>query len=86
MARTVIEAQQIIQETLKEAKNTAKFNRTFGGFTLLDAMSMHPTLTREQAYEVMEYVGRRVDYDSGLSWYDIEFAAQSLFPGIEKGE
>jgi hypothetical protein len=86
LARTDAMAQPVIQEALKRAQDEAKFDRKFGGFTMQDILNMYPTLTPEQAYEVMENVERRANYDQGLSWHCIEYAVSIYHPGLKRSD
>jgi hypothetical protein len=45
-----------------------------------DVMGVRPGLTKEQAWEVLEEVGNKVDSDLGISWATIEILADQMYP------
>jgi hypothetical protein len=45
-----------------------------------DVQSIRPDLTREQAWEVLEEVGRKHDAEYGISWTTLECMADELHP------
>jgi hypothetical protein len=45
-----------------------------------DVMGVRPDLTKEQAWEVLDQVGRKVDSEYGISWTTLEIFADEMFP------
>jgi len=41
---------------------------------------IRPNLTDEQAFEVLEHVGRKHDAEWGISWTTLETVADDMFP------
>jgi hypothetical protein len=45
-----------------------------------DVQDRRPDLSKEQAIEVLDYLERNHDADTGINWEVIEYAADDLFP------
>ncbi|HJT77881.1 MAG TPA: hypothetical protein VJ739_11830 [Gemmataceae bacterium] len=49
-----------------------------------DVRHVRPDLTDEQAWEVLQRVGRRHDAETGITWLTLEYSAEELFgPNLE---
>ena len=49
-------------------------------WSIEDVQGVRPDLTEEQAWEVLEEVGRKHDAEYGISWITLETMADILFP------
>jgi hypothetical protein len=47
---------------------------------IADVRDLRPDLSDDQAWEVLEYVARRLDCELGISWTTLEVCAEELFP------
>lgn len=45
-----------------------------------DVRGVRPHLTEDQAWEVLQEVGRRQDAELGITWMTLEDAADDMFP------
>jgi hypothetical protein len=44
-----------------------------------DVQEVRPDLTEAQAWEVLQHVDRRMDASLGITWDNLEWAAEELF-------
>lgn len=49
-------------------------------WSIEDVQSLRPDLTQDQAWEVLEYVGRKHDAEYGVSWMTLQIVADDMFP------
>jgi len=49
---------------------------------ILDVKGIRPDLTDEQAWEVLEEVGRKHDAEYGISWTTLGDVADMMFPNL----
>jgi len=49
-------------------------------WSIEDVHDVRPDLTDEQAWEVLEYVGRKHDAEWGITWTTLETVADDMFP------
>jgi hypothetical protein len=58
----------------------AKHNQIAAIWSIVDVQGVRPHLTDEQAWEVLEEVGRKHDAEWGITWVTLETMADELFP------
>ncbi|HWY87048.1 MAG TPA: hypothetical protein VNX28_10005 [Gemmataceae bacterium] len=58
----------------------AKHNRIAAIWCIEDVRGIRPDLSDEQAWEVLEEVGRKHDAEYGISWTTLEAMADYMFP------
>jgi hypothetical protein len=49
-------------------------------WSIADVKNIRPHLTDDQAWEVLESVGRQHDAEFGISWITLETVADEMFP------
>ena len=60
----------------------AKYERMFCGWNVSEVMSIYPTMTKDQAYDVLCYTEKEADYERGVSYDIIESNVSILFPEL----
>ena len=58
----------------------AKHRQIAAIWSIEDVKGIRPHLTDDQAWEVLERVGRKHDAEYGISWTTLETTAEDLFP------
>jgi len=70
----------------KSIGDDAKYERTFFGWTIDDVVSMYPTITKEQAYEILCFTEKDADFEIDVSYDTIETTASILFPELKRDD
>jgi hypothetical protein len=95
-ANLTAEARIAIDDLLEAVPAKAEFQLDLGhllrrnrliapSWCVQDVQRVRPDLTNEQAWDVLEEVGRKHDAELGISWLTLECFADELFPESEAG-
>jgi hypothetical protein len=64
----------------------AKHRQIAAIWAIEDVKGIRPHLTDDQAWEVLEQVGRKHDAEYGISWTTLECVADDLFPASDDSD
>lgn len=62
------------------------YGRAFCGWAVSEVMGMYSAMSEEQAYEVLCYTEKEVDYERGVSYDTIESNVSFLYPELKRDE